>query len=484
MINKFLITFVMCLFIAFAELLANNARSENQMDSIIENSFKLRPAAEKVSHSEVKSESKDNHTKDITVNKYIPLDLEQILNQYEASKIEFETPVNNLYLNANPFFRELTFSGYCLKTTDLIDYPSVDEILRMNKFKESGMFVMDFPGFMIAENYIANLRNEILREFVAFKPEKFKFKTELLPDVKDLVEFKIETRPVDQTLEILENKVNAPVKKIVIDKPVVSPWVLRSNAMLQFSQSYISSNWHKGGSDNMSVLGIINGQFNYDNKKNVQWENFAEWRLGVNTAEGEKIRMFNTNDDIIRYNSKLGIKAGGSWFYSGTFDFSTQFFSSYKSQNSSDKVAAFLTPVRMNVGVGFDYKYKKLISLMISPVSYKFIYANDTIGINKKSFGILPGDKVLSQLGSSFRAQFSYAPSKEIQIDSKLTFYTNYQKIEVDWEIVSNFVVNRYLSTRLSLNPRYDNTMILNKGEKAKIQFKELLTFGFSYRLR
>jgi hypothetical protein len=87
-------------------------------------------------------------------------------------------------------------------------------------------------------------------------------------------------------------------------------------------------------------------------------------------------------------------------------------------------------------------------------------------------------------LGSSFRAQFSYAPSKEIQIDSKLTFYTNYQKIEVDWEIVSNFVVNRYLSTRLSLNPRYDNTMILNKGEKAKIQFKELLTFGFSYRLR
>jgi hypothetical protein len=135
------------------------------------------------------------------------------------------------------------------------------------------------------------------------------------------------------------------------------------------------------------------------------------------------------------------------------------------------------------MGVGLDYKYKKLFSLMVSPVSYRLIYVNDTVNINKKSFGILPGDKVLSQIGSSFRGEFSYSPSREIQINSRLLFYTHYEKIEVDWEVVGNFTINRYMSTRLSLNPRYDNTVILSGGEKAKLQFKQLLTFGLSYKL-
>lgn len=145
--------------------------------------------------------------------------------------------------------------------------------------------------------------------------------------------------------------------------------------------------------------------------------------------------------------------------------------------------ASFLTPVRLNIGVGLDYKYKKLFSLMVSPVSYKYIYVNDNVNVNPNLFGIAKDENVLSEIGSSFRAQFSYSPVREIQIDSRLSFYTNYEKVEVDWEIVSNFTINRYLSTRLSLNPRYDNTLILATGEKAKLQFKELLSFGFSYKL-
>jgi len=120
---------------------------------------------------------------------------------------------------------------------------------------------------------------------------------------------------------------------------------------------------------------------------------------------------------------------------------------------------------------------------MLSPVSYKYIYVDDIEIVNPNLFGIATGEKVLSEVGSSFKAQLSYAPSKEIQLDSKLTFYTNYEKVEADWEIVSNFTINRFLSTRLSLNPRYDNTLILAEGKKAKIQFKELLSFGISYKL-
>ena len=65
----------------------------------------------------------------------------------------------------------------------------------------------------------------------------------------------------------------------------------------------------------------------------------------------------------------------------------------------------------------------------------------------------MTGTKILSQIGSSFRAQLSYSPTRELDINSKLYFYTNYEKIEVDWEIVGDFKFNRFLSIRLSLNP-------------------------------
>ena len=164
-------------------------------------------------------------------------------------------------------------------------------------------------------------------------------------------------------------------------------------------------------------------------------------------------------------------------------DFSTNFFNSYRGINSQQVKATFLTPVRFNFGVGMDYKYKKLLSLYVSPLTYKFVYANDTLKVNQNSFGIPKGQKMLNQFGSSFTVRNSISPSREVQIDSKLYFYTNYEKVEVDWEIVGNFTINRFLSTRLLINPRYDNTVILKKGEKAKVQIKELLTFGLSYRL-
>jgi hypothetical protein len=271
-------------------------------------------------------------------------------------------------------------------------------------------------------------------------------------------------------------------RKLIVEKASLSPWTRRANAYLQFSQNYVSKNWHQGGSDNVAILGTLSGKLNYDNKKSIQWENSAEWRAGFNSVEGDTTRFLNTNDDIFRINSKLGIKAGGAFFYSGSFDFSLPVFDTYRGINSNTLKASFMTPVRLNIGAGLDYKYKKLISVMVSPFSYKYIYLNNP-KVDPKLFGIKTGENVLSEVGSSLKIQGQYAPTKEITLDSRLNFYTNYTKVEIDWEIIGNFQVNRFLSTRIILNPRYDNTVILAAGDKAKLQFKELLTFGFSYKL-
>ncbi len=415
--------------------------------------------------------------------KYVPIDIPKVLAELDARKpSKKRLHINDRFLKTNPFFVDVIFHGYSSNNFETKPW-SVDS------YFENQKKMMLIPTFFVpfnmltVENEIQELRDVTLRRIAAYEPQLIAYQIDELPDVSDFVRFKFNIKPIDENVLLPENKFTYSHRRITFDKVKRSPWTTTSQAMLQFSQNFISDNWYQGGSDNISILGILNGKFNYDDKKNIQWDNFAEWRLGFNSVEGDTLRFLNTNDDILRATSKLGIKAGGNWFYSGSVDFSTHFFNNYRAINSPLMKAKFLTPVRFNVNVGLDYKYKKLFSLMLSPLSYKYIYVNDTINVNKKSFGILPGEHVLSQIGSSFRAQLSYSPVREIQLDSKLSFYTNYEKVEIDWEIVSNFKFNRFLSTRLSLNPRYDNTIILAAGEKAKLQFKELLTFGLSYKL-
>ena len=390
-------------------------------------------------------------------------------------------PADSLLLIANPLFIDLVYK----KEPSNFDwrkqlYPYTFFFgKKPNVLYQKSLKTFEIPT--VSESITA-LRANALKNIAITASELIVFRYENLPGTEKIKGGIMNGRGYDELkLVNIADLNDARKSKPAVPKIERNPWTKKASTMIQFSQNFVSDNWYQGGSKSVAILGILNGQLNYDDKKNIQWDNNGEWRMGFNSVDGA-IRPLNTNDDIFRINSKLGIKAGGKWFYSGSVDFSTQFFHNYKSITSTEMKATFLSPVRLNVGVGLDYKYKKLFSLMLSPVSYKYIYVDDIELVNPNLFGIATGEKVLSEVGSSFKALLSYAPAKEIQLDSKLSFYTNYEKVEVDWEIVTNFTINRFLSTRLSLNPRYDNTQILAAGKKSKIQFKELLSFGISYK--
>ena len=390
-------------------------------------------------------------------------------------------PADSLLLIANPLFIDLVYK----KEPSNFDwrkqlYPYTFFFgKKPNVLYQKSLKTFEIPT--VSESITA-LRANALKNIAITASELIVYRYENLPGTEKIKGGIMNGRGYDELkLVNIADLNDARKSKPAVPKIERNPWTKKASTMIQFSQNFLSDNWYQGGSKSIAILGILNGQLNYDDKKNIQWDNNGEWRMGFNSVDGA-IRPLNTNDDIFRINSKLGIKAGGKWFYSGSVDFSTQFFHNYKSITSTEMKATFLSPVRLNVGVGLDYKYKKLFSLMLSPVSYKYIYVDDIELVNPNLFGIATGEKVLSEVGSSFKALLSYAPAKEIQLDSKLSFYTNYEKVEVDWEIVTNFTINRFLSTRLSLNPRYDNTQILAAGKKSKIQFKELLSFGISYK--
>ncbi len=393
------------------------------------------------------------------------------------------TPVkiDSLVLFGNPLFIDLVFMGY----PDKFKWNNKPNLKAMYFGKNistltSGWYTpVKVPSVI---DVISDLRKDAREEITRKAANLYIMTYDQLPDPNANKSHIIESEPIDRfKFANNDNRFNSTNKSIYYKKEKLGPWFHKASALAQFSENTVTPNWYQGGINNIATLGILSGQLNYDNKKSVQWENSAEWRLGLNTVPGDTIHMLSTNDDVLKINSKLGFKAGGNFFYTGTVDFSTQFFDSYKGINSNILKTSFLTPIRLNIGVGLDYKYKKIFSLMLSPISYKYIYSNNKL-VNPNIFGILTGQNYLSEIGSSFTAQVSYPISHEIQLDSKLSFYTNYQKLSVDWEIVCNMVINRFMSTRICVNPRYDSTVIMPNGDKAELQFKQLVSVGFSHR--
>ena len=388
--------------------------------------------------------------------------------------------VDSLLFLANPFFIELVYNGlpFNFKWDVQPDYRT---LYYGGKATTLNNFFIRPADDQSAEKTVAGLRQYAREQIIRNAADLYVTTFDELPDPEGYTSHLLKGKSYkSMRFEMDDQAVRH--RRIYVRREHIGPWIHKATALAQFSQNYISPNWYQGGNSNVAILGIITGQLNYDNKKAVQWENWGEWHMGFNSVEGDKLHSLSTNDDLFKLNSKLGIKAGGNFFYSTLVDFSTQFFNSYNGINSDVMKTSFLTPVRLNVGVGLDYKYKKLFSLMISPVSYKYIYVNSNKNVDPNLFGIKTGERVLSEVGSSFNAILCYPLTKEIQIDSKLNFYSNYHSVVVDYELVCNMVINRFMSTRISINSRYDTSVISPTGEPNKLQYKQLLSVGFAHK--
>ena len=67
-----------------------------------------------------------------------------------------------------------------------------------------------------------------------------------------------------------------------------------------------------------------------------------------------------------------------------------------------------------------------------------------------------------------------------ILYQSRLFLFTDYSRFQGDWEHTFKFNINRYLSTNIYAHMRYDTSSVRERGW-SKFQFKEILSFGFSY---
>ena len=178
-------------------------------------------------------------------------------------------------------------------------------------------------GIWSDDSVVAKVRKGVKDYVRTTAPELYAYHKSQLPSVSELQVGRIQYDKRDKLLLNLDSLNRSKTSKLKVDLPEMSKWSKGAKFQVHASQNYISSNWYKGGESNMAATLYAMGYFNYDNRKGLQWDNKAEWKLGLYGMASDSLRWLRVNDDLLRLNSKLGYKAFKNFYYTAEWDFQT-----------------------------------------------------------------------------------------------------------------------------------------------------------------
>lgn len=294
-------------------------------------------------------------------------------------------------------------------------------------------------------------------------------------------------KPVRRDVELTE------LVEPVSDEPVAVPveimvrrpnfWTFSGDNSLQVMQNYVSENWHKGGESNYSMVGSVVLNANYNNKKRLKLENKLEMKLGYQTSPSDTLHKYKTNNDLLRYTGKLGLLAAKRWYYTLQVLAYTQFAKGLKS-NDKKVYSDFMSPFNLNIGLGMDYsvetRNKRLTgSVNLSFLSFNFRYV-DRKNLAKK-YGVIGDHHTLEDFGSQLTTSLTWNITDQIKWVTRLYGYTTYEKALIEWENTITLNVTKYLSTRIFVYPRFDDSAKKPDEEWGYWQLNEYCSLGLSY---
>jgi hypothetical protein len=296
--------------------------------------------------------------------------------------------------------------------------------------------------------------------------------------------------PLKVNSGIVQNELEAPEKFI----PDRLYWRSAFESTIQFSQNYVSPNWHKGGSSNLNLFTKNYLKYDYSKDK-VQFTNEIEIKASIYNAPNDTIHDYKIGDDILRLHSNVGYKAFDNWFYTFDAEFKTQLFSNYQ-ENTQLKQAALFSPYTLNMGIGMKYDLSKAfkirnrnlkLSANLAPVSYTYMRSLDKeIDLGRHGFrkNAETGEynTTLSRFGSTIRIDMTMNFNRNISWQSRFYYFTTYEFSQFEFENTLVLAITRHFSTRIYAHLRYDDSVTKKEDINSYFQLNELLSFGFNYK--
>ena len=262
-------------------------------------------------------------------------------------------------------------------------------------------------------------------------------------------------------------------------------WLHKVNAMLQFSQAYVSPNWYQGGNSYLSMLFGFNWNVTLNQvfHPKLLFQSDLSYKLAFTSNPKGYRHRYTISEDNFQYNLNTGLKAAKDWYYSLNLQFKTQLFNNFD-QSSDVRTASFLSPGDLNIGLGMSYnhvnKYKTLkYTLTISPLSYN-LKTCISDKVDHAAYNIDPDKKTKSEIGSNLELNLDWKITANITYKTRLFAFTDYHYFLGDWQNTFSFEINKFLSTQVFVNLRYDGSTE-SYGKWKKFMMREILSFGLSY---
>lgn len=264
-----------------------------------------------------------------------------------------------------------------------------------------------------------------------------------------------------------------------------SHWTLKNVAGLNASHTGLV-NWAAGGENTFAWNIYLNAAANYKKDK-WSWDNALVADYGLTHTDATK---WQKSLDKLNLSTKAGYAISKHWNASFLADFLTQFAEGHKDANAKNRgdkyISKFMAPGYLTSALGFDYKPNDSFSLFLSPTTGKFTFVTDAYLSNLGAYGVKPGKKSLAEFGSLLVANYNKELAPNFSVISKLTLFSAYNNkygnIDVNWDVMLAYKLNKFLSTTLTTNLVYDDDVKSASGGP-KVQFRHVFGVGLTYSL-
>ncbi len=250
-------------------------------------------------------------------------------------------------------------------------------------------------------------------------------------------------------------------------------WVKKGTFSFLANQATFT-NWAAGGQSSISGNIGLNYDFNFK-KDSWNWDNKVIAGYGLTKIKDQKMQK---SDDRLIYNSLLGKKASGYWYYSAFFNFKTQFDSGFDLA-SGTKTSHFFSPAYFEFGPGMLWKKSDNLKVNFAPLTSKFIVVDSQFTQLGSSFGVLQGETSRYEFGAAINAYYKFKIVENVTVENILNLYSNYldkpANVDIDYSLNINMKINKFLSTNLAYQTIYDDNAF------AGFQTRQVIGLGVNY---
>ncbi|MDR3711909.1 MAG: DUF3078 domain-containing protein [Puia sp.] len=258
---------------------------------------------------------------------------------------------------------------------------------------------------------------------------------------------------------------------------------------LNFTQAALS-NWSAGGDKSAISLSTLLSMYAFYQEGKNSWDNTLDMVYGLVSTTSLGTRK---SDDRIDLLSKYGYDLGKKLFFSGLFNFRSQFTKGYSYPDANTKVLTsnFAAPAYVIFSLGMDYKPDNHhFSLFVSPATARWVIVNNDSLAKTSAYGVDSGKHSRFEFGAFSSITYNTVISKSTTYKSRLDLFSNYlrrpQDVSIYWTNILAVKVTRLISMSLSLDMIYDNDIksVHENGTQGgpALQLKEVMGIGLAYK--